>query len=99
MKYLLTIFAIILSTNALADKSVKGYTRSDGTYVQGYTRSSPDSSRANNNGSKSNGGNQRDEYSSPGATNKGNSSYGSYDNDNDGVSNNYDKKPKSSSGY
>lgn len=45
MKYIFAVFAIILSTNALAGKSVKGYTRSDGTYVQGYTRSSPDSNR------------------------------------------------------
>lgn len=99
MKYIFTVLAIVLSTNSLADKSVKGYTRSDGTHVQGYTRSSPDSSRANNYGSKSNGGSQRDEYSSPGATNKGNSSYGIYDNDNDSIGNNYDRKPESNSGY
>ena len=42
---------------------------------------------------------KRDEFSSSGATNKSNSSYGRYDNDNDGISNSYDKKPESSNGY
>lgn len=99
MKSIFAVFAIILSTHAFADKSVKGYTRSDGTYVQGYTRSSPDSNRYNNNGSQTNGGSKRDEFSSSGATNKSNSGYGRYDNDNDGISNSYDKKPESSNGY
>ena len=99
MKYIFAVFAIILSTNALAGKSVKGYTRSDGTYVQGYTRSSPDSNRQNNYGSQTNGGNKRDEFSSSGATNKSNSGYGHYDNDNDGISNSYDRKPESPNGF
>ena len=89
--------ALLLTTNALADTYVNGYTRKDGTYVQGHTRSSPDSSRSNNYNSRSNGGNQRDEYS--GATNKSNSGYGLYDNDNDGISNSYDTTPESGSGY
>lgn len=37
-----------LSTLAFADQYVNGYTRSDGTYVQGHWRSSPDSSYNNN---------------------------------------------------
>ena len=97
MKFIIAIFALSFTASTMADTSVKGYTRSDGTYVQGHTRSSPDSSRANNYNSRSNGGNQRDEYS--GATNKSNSSYGNYDNDNDGVSNTYDRKPESANGY
>lgn len=41
------------------------------------------------------GGSRRDEYSNNGATNKSNSSYGVYDNDKDGISNPYDRKPES----
>lgn len=46
--------AIILSAllctaaTAMAGEYVKGYTKRDGTYVQGYYRSSPDSSYNNN---------------------------------------------------
>ena len=99
MKLIFVIIALSIATSAIADTRVKGYTRSDGSYVQGHSRSNSDSSRSNNYGSKSNGGNQRDEYSSPGATNKSNSSYGLYDNDNDGVSNSFDRKPESSKGF
>ena len=99
MKHLLALILLTLSTYALADKHVNGYVRKDGTVVQGYTRSSPDQYRYNNNSSQSNGGNKRDEYSTYGATNKSNSSYGNYDNDNDGVANPYDKKPESANGW
>lgn len=96
MKYILLAATLAaISTAALADTYVRGHTRSDGTYVQGHTRSSPDSSRSNNRGSQTYGGSQRDEYSSnSGATNKSNSGYGWRDNDNDGVSNAYDRKPE-----
>jgi hypothetical protein len=68
----------------------------DGTYVQGHYKSSPDQYRYNNRSSQSNGGSQRDEYSSGlGATNKNNSLYGYRDNDNDGLSNSYDRYPES----
>jgi len=49
-----TIFAISLAivalgaTSAWADQSVRGYFKSDGTYVQPYMRSSPDSSYNDN---------------------------------------------------
>lgn len=99
MKLIFAALALTITTSALADTHVRGYTRSDGTYVQPHTRNSPDSNRYNNNGSQTNGGSKRDEYSSNGATNKSNSSYGSFDNDKDGVSNNYDKMPESSKGY
>ena len=93
------ISLVALSTGALADEYVRGY-KKDGTYVQGHTKSSPDEYRYNNKGSQSYGGSQRDEYSSgTGATNKSNSSYGWRDNDNDGVSNPYDRKPDSRKGW
>ncbi|OGT91522.1 MAG: hypothetical protein A2514_12490 [Gammaproteobacteria bacterium RIFOXYD12_FULL_61_37] len=84
---------------AWAGKSVSGYTRSDGAYVQGYTRSSPDAYRSNNYGSESRGGSRRDEYSTNSATNKSNTGgYGWRDNDRDGAINAYDRKPESKRG-
>jgi hypothetical protein len=47
MKYTILLMAL-LSTAAFADSYVSGHTRSDGTYVQGHYRSSPDSSKQNN---------------------------------------------------
>jgi hypothetical protein len=37
---------------AMADVRVSGYTKSNGTYVDSYVRSSPDSSTTNNYGSR-----------------------------------------------
>ena len=66
---------------AFAGQGVKKYQKKDGTYVQKHYRSSPDRYRYNNRNSRSNGGHQRDEYSSGfGATNKRNSSYDWRDN-------------------
>lgn len=45
-KYILLFF--IFAASLLADVWVNGYTRSDGTYVPGHYRSSPDSSYNNN---------------------------------------------------
>lgn len=88
--------AAIVSASSFARDNVSGYYRKDGTYVQGYTRSSPDQYRSNNLSSQSYGGSKRDEYSSgTGATNKSNSSYGWRDNDSDGVFNPYDRSPDS----
>ncbi len=42
------VIAATIPATANADQNVSGYTRSDGTYVQGYTRSSPDNSYNNN---------------------------------------------------
>jgi len=95
MKRIILIAALAaFSATALADTYVKGYTRSDGTQVQGHTRSGPNSTRYDNKNSQSNGGSQRDEYSpGGGATNRSNPGYGSYDNDRDGTTNAYDPKP------
>ena len=89
------LVAVLIAGPSFADTYVKGHTRSDGTYVQGHTRSSPDQYRNNNRGAESRGGTQRDEYSSDSATNKSNPGYGWRDNDRDGVSNPYDRKPES----
>ena len=47
------IFAILampllLSVNAMADQYVRGYTKSNGTYVQPHYRSSPNSTKLDN---------------------------------------------------
>lgn len=82
------VIAFALAGVASAQQWVNGYYKKDGTYVQGHYRSSPNQYRYDNYGSRSNGGTQRDEYSSGyGATNKSNPSYGFYDNDNDGILN------------
>ncbi len=97
---LVLIALTLISTNASADKYVGGYTKKDGSYVQGHYKSDSDSNRYNNKGSQSNGGSQRDEYSSgTGATNKSNSSWGYRDNDGDGSSNPYDRRPDSKKNY
>ena len=89
----------MLSGAAFAGQFVGSYIKSDGTFVSGYTRSSPDAFRHNNLGSKSNGGSQRDEYSSgTGATNRSNASWGWRDNDSDGVNNPFDRRPNSKRG-
>ena len=102
-KSIMVICSLVISvgaSSAFADKWVNGYTKKDGTYVQGYYRSSPDAYRYNNRSSQTYGGSQRDEYSSGmGATNKSNSSWGWRDNDNDGISNSYDRRPNSGSNW
>ena len=91
---IVTLFA--MSCPALAGDYVNGYTRRDGTYVQGHSKTSPDAYRFNNQNSRTNGGTQRDEFNGF-ATNKRNSAYGMYDNDGDGVQNAYDTKPNKKS--
>lgn len=99
MKKLIFVTVLTLAASVtFAGNSVRGYTRSDGTYVQGHTRSSPNANRYDNYGSESRGGHRRDEFSINSATNKTNSSYGWRDNDRDGVMNAYDRKPESKRG-
>lgn len=66
----LALLAILaaFSTTVTADQYVNGYTRSDGTYVQGYYRSSPNSVKYDN-------------YSSQGNSNPytGNKGYGQHE--------------------
>jgi hypothetical protein len=45
---------IIFSISALADVSVRGYNRTDGTYVQPHHRSNPDGTPSNNWSTKGN---------------------------------------------
>lgn len=78
-----TIFAaaLLLAAGSVhADQWVNGYLKSDGTYVQGHYKSSPNQYRYDNYSSQNNtnpytgqSGSQRNEYSSPSEYNK---SYG-----------------------
>jgi len=44
----ISIIITFFTSSAFADSYVNGYTKRDGTYVSGYTRSSPDSTNWNN---------------------------------------------------
>lgn len=49
MKKIIALALVTLfTTTAMADQYVRGYTRSDGTYVQPYHRSNPDGNPYNN---------------------------------------------------
>lgn len=74
MKKVLLAVLLLTSTAAFAGGShnVRGYTRSDGTYVQPHAQSNPDQHRNNNYSSQGNynpntgqEGKQRNEYSNP----------------------------------
>jgi hypothetical protein len=67
-----TLILLLASGTALADQSIRGYTRQDGTYVQPYHRSAPNSSQYDNYSSQGNTnpytgqrGTERNEYSPP----------------------------------
>jgi hypothetical protein len=51
-------------------RTQRGYLKKNGTYVSPHYKSNPDGRRYNNKGSRTNGGKQRDEFSSPPAYNK-----------------------------
>lgn len=84
MKLKSVFFALLaIAATASAQQYVPGYTRNDGTYVQGAYRSAPDQIRSNNLNSQTTGvnpytgvaGHQRDENSSPPQYNQSNPMY------------------------
>jgi hypothetical protein len=62
--------ALALLSTAAESRYQRGYVKKNGTYVQGHQKTNPDAHRYNNRGSQTNGGRQRDEYSSNPAYNK-----------------------------
>lgn len=48
MKKIIPLMLLLFVHSVLADEYVNGYTKSNGTYVEPYHRSSPDSSTYNN---------------------------------------------------
>jgi hypothetical protein len=96
MKTLFIAVAVIAfsgSAAATGSHHVSGYVKRDGTYVAPHEASNPNAYRYDNRSSQTNGGSHRDEYSTPAATNRSNPSWGSADNDNDGVPNSSDSTP------
>jgi hypothetical protein len=65
----LATFLIAFATNTEA-RMQRGYIKKNGTYVSPHFKSKPDGRRYNNNGSRTNGGKQRDEFSRSSAYNK-----------------------------
>ena len=80
------LIALASSSAVFADQWVKGYTRSDGTYIQGHWRSSPNQYRYDNFSAKGNANqytgqrsDQRRELSNPPAYNESyGNPYGNY---------------------
>lgn len=73
---------MIISTITMAQVSVRGYYRSNGTYVQPHIRSSPDSVKWNNYGSSTSS------YSDPSTRDlddDGIANMNDFDDDNDGI--------------
>lgn len=75
---ILSSAALMGSYQAVADVTVKGHVRKDGTYVQPHTRSSPNSQKSDNLGTSSA---QDRSFGNP-STNR--------DSDGDGISNRFD---------
>lgn len=83
-KIIFSLIVLICSANLLAkDNYVNGYTKSNGTYVDGYHRSSPNSTKSDN-------------YSTVGNTNPYTGQAGTKSDDS-GYNNNYNSNSKSNS--
>jgi hypothetical protein len=85
---ILILLTTFFTLPALAQVHVNGYHRKDGTYVQPHIRSSPDGTKSNNYGSG--GGNG---YASPDSRdndNDGTPNYQDSDDNNNGISDDYD---------
>lgn len=87
--------ALFMCSPVLAGSTwVDGYTRSDGTYVRGHYRSTPDSIKSNNFGRSQNSYQRTNPYARD-YDNDGIPNMYDYDSDNDGVMDNYDSNPYS----
>ena len=93
LKLIITALAILATAQIgeAADVSVNGYYRKDGTYVAPHVRSSPDSDRGNNYGSSENSY-QRTNPTTRDADHDGVPNYRDRDDNNNGISDNQEKK-------
>lgn len=95
---ILSLFVIGVESVLAKDVYVKGYTRSDGTYVRPHVRSSPDSYKSNNYGPS-----KRDsELMNPRSRDydkDGTPNYLDNDDDNDGKLDNNDSSQYGTGGY
>lgn len=73
----LILMSLVLASSLFADQYVNGYTRSNGTQVQGYYRSSPNSTTSDNFSTKGNTNPYTGEqgYENPSSSNSYGSSY------------------------
>lgn len=95
-KCVILLLILFFSTNiCLADVFVNGYSRQDGTYVNGYYRSSPNSTRMDNFSTK---GNYNPYTGSPG-TKDPYANYGSTYNNNNNYNSNYTQKRNTTYGF
>ncbi len=72
----LTIGFSLISASASADQSVNGYDRSNGTHVDSYTRSSPNSTTSDNYGSRRESSSSYETQGYPSPSNSNNLSSG-----------------------
>jgi hypothetical protein len=90
-KLILAVGVLLLFVSTVSAEWVNGYTRRDGTYVQGYQRSSPDSTRTNNYGPSTNYYDKTNPYSRD-SDKDGIPNYRDRDDNNDGKSDDYKKR-------
>ena len=90
MRKLFLVLPLLLVTTSLAYAGyVRGYTRSDGTYVHGYYRSDPDQYKWNNYGPSKSSSDYYSPYNRDN-DNDGISNMNDMDDDNDGISDDND---------
>jgi len=90
MKKIFLVLAMVLLSASLAYAGyVKGYTRSDGTYVRGHYRSEPNSTKSDNYGPSQSTNELYNPYARD-YDNDGISNMYDYDDDNDGWMDDYD---------
>jgi len=86
----LTVFTLLFTSNSFSkDVYVDGYYRSDGAYVRPHVRSSPNSSRSDNYGPSRNDSQLMNPRSRDNDRD-GTLNYLDYDDDNDGIADQYD---------
>jgi len=71
------LMSLVLASSLFADQYVNGYTKSNGTYVQGYYRSSPNSTTSDNFSTKGNTNPYTGEQGYKTPSSSSSSSYGS----------------------
>jgi hypothetical protein len=88
-KLFIALCVVLLSASLAFAGWVNGYYRSDGTYVRGHYRSSPDEYKSNNYGPSKNESDRLNPYGRD-YDNDGIPNYQDYDDDNDGSHDDYD---------
>lgn len=100
MRFVVFVLLVFVAATSFAQTQVRGYYKKNGTYVAPHTRSSPNSTKSDNYGrqdrssnSGSYGGYGYQPAYSRDADKDGISNQNDYDDDNDGLSDDYDPNP------